>query len=119
MGLKGADRERETGVVVERSLEGNEPAERLLGAPSALPLRVGDKESERLEKGSWRGDALEPTSPWPLGTGWGLSGEFSGIKTWRLLWAEGAWLGSGFCLALVVSQDWGSSGLFSLSLTDI
>lgn len=38
VGLKGADRERETGGV-ERSLEGNV---RLLGAPSPLPLTAGD-----------------------------------------------------------------------------
>ena len=42
MGLRRADRERETGVGVERSSEGNEPGEWLLGAPSALPLTAGD-----------------------------------------------------------------------------
>lgn len=68
-------------------------------------------------KGHGGGGTPEPGSPWPLGTGWGLSSEFFGIKKWCLLRAEGAWLAPRFCLAPV--PDWGSSGFFFLSLTNV
>lgn len=62
------------------------------------------------------GVTLEPTSPGLWEQGGDCLVNSLELKPRRpFSGPRGAWLGSGFCLALVVSQDWGSSGIFSLS----
>lgn len=68
---------------------GNEPEEGL-GDPLNLPLTAGDPRAWR--KGRRGGGAPKPASLGSLGAGWGGSSGFFGIKKWRLLRAERAWL---------------------------
>lgn len=86
---------------VRRESKGKRTRGMAAGHPPALPLTAGD--SGGCRKGLGWGAAPEKALPWFLGTEWGWSGEFFGIKKWRLLSAEGAWLAPGLCLAFVLT----------------